>query len=93
MFDDWQTTLNDYLFFYPLFMSFFWTLGAVISYFKTEYVSPRFSEPPELEEYPYVTVMIPCYNEENLITRTVDTAMQLKYPHFRVVAVNGKCFM
>jgi len=88
MFDDWQTTLNDYLFFYPLSMSFFWTIGSLVAYFKDEYDSPHYSEPPELDEYPHVTLMIPCYNEENLVTRTIESCLQIKYPFFRVLAVN-----
>jgi len=34
----------------------------------------------ELKRYPTVTVMVPCYNEENTIVKTVKSLMSLDYP-------------
>ena len=38
------------------------------------------TEPIELNEYPGVTVIIPCYNAEMTITGTVDSLLDLDYP-------------
>jgi cellulose synthase/poly-beta-1,6-N-acetylglucosamine synthase-like glycosyltransferase len=34
----------------------------------------------ELQEYPGVTIIVPCYNEEKTITGTIDSLLSLDYP-------------
>jgi cellulose synthase/poly-beta-1,6-N-acetylglucosamine synthase-like glycosyltransferase len=38
------------------------------------------SEPIELKEYPGVTIIVPCYNEEKTIAGTIDSLLDLDYP-------------
>jgi cellulose synthase/poly-beta-1,6-N-acetylglucosamine synthase-like glycosyltransferase len=37
-------------------------------------------EPTELNEYPGVTVIVPCYNEEKTIAGTINSLINLDYP-------------
>ncbi|MFZ2205177.1 MAG: glycosyltransferase [Minisyncoccia bacterium] len=38
------------------------------------------TEPIELDEYPGVTIIVPCYNESKTITATIDSLLNLDYP-------------
>ncbi|NHC05003.1 poly-beta-1,6 N-acetyl-D-glucosamine synthase [Acinetobacter sp. 187] len=82
----WQSILN-FIFYYPLFMSYLWMVGALIFCFK-ERREPGYTEPPKLKEYPLVAVLIPCFNEGDNAEETLEQALQLQYPHFEVIAIN-----
>jgi cellulose synthase/poly-beta-1,6-N-acetylglucosamine synthase-like glycosyltransferase len=34
----------------------------------------------EIKKYPTVTIMVPCWNEENTVTKTVNSLLSLDYP-------------
>src|ERR1035437_938275 len=38
------------------------------------------NSPIELEEYPGVTIIVPCYNESKTIIATIDSLLNLDYP-------------
>ena len=82
----WQSVLN-FMFYYPLFMSYLWMMGALIFYVK-ERKDPAFTQPPVLQEYPLVAVLIPCFNEGDNAEETITQALALKYPNFEVIAIN-----
>ena len=82
----WQSALN-FVFYYPLFMSYLWMVGALIFYRK-ERKEPPYQEPKALEYYPKVAVLIPCYNESDNAEETISHALQLDYPNFEVIAIN-----
>ncbi|MDM1302592.1 poly-beta-1,6-N-acetyl-D-glucosamine synthase [Acinetobacter indicus] len=82
----WQSVLN-FVFYYPLFMSYLWMMGALIFYVK-ERKDPTFTQPPALQEYPLVAVLIPCFNEGDNAEETITQALALKYPNFEVIAIN-----
>ena len=82
----WQSVLN-FVFYYPLFMSYLWMMGALIFYVK-ERKDPVFTQPPVLQEYPLVAVLIPCFNEGDNAEETITQALALKYPNFEVIAIN-----
>ena len=82
----WQSILN-FIFYYPLFMSYLWMIGALIFCYK-ERREPSYSEPPALSEYPLVAVLIPCFNEGDNAEETLEQALQLQYPNFEVIAIN-----
>ena len=51
-----------FVFYYPLFMSYLWMVGAIIFYWK-ERQDPPYQQPATLPEYPKVSVLVPCFNE------------------------------
>lgn len=81
--------LLDFVFYYPLFMAYLWMIGGLYYYFHWERPEGRGpDDPPDLEEHPFVSILIPCFNEEENIRETVAWAHAQKYPHFEIIAVN-----
>jgi biofilm PGA synthesis N-glycosyltransferase PgaC len=83
----WQGLLA-FVFYYPLFMSFLWMIGAALYYWRFERVDedrdPRRLGPGA----PPVSVLIPSYNEGENAAETVSHALALDYPEFEVIAIN-----
>ncbi|NHB57650.1 poly-beta-1,6-N-acetyl-D-glucosamine synthase [Acinetobacter shaoyimingii] len=82
----WQSILN-FIFYYPLFMSYLWMMGALIFCFR-ERQEPAFNHPPKLDDYPLLAVLIPCFNEGDNAEETLVQALKLQYPNFEVIAIN-----
>ncbi|MBJ9986403.1 poly-beta-1,6 N-acetyl-D-glucosamine synthase [Acinetobacter sp. S40] len=82
----WHSALN-FVFYYPLFMSYLWMMGALIFYWK-ERKEPPYQQPAELDVYPMVAVLIPCFNEGDNAEETISHALGLDYPNFEVIAIN-----
>ena len=82
----WQSILN-FIFYYPLFMSYLWMIGALIFCVK-ERREPPVQQPPALPHYPLVAVLVPCFNEGDNAEETLAQALKLNYPHFEVIAIN-----
>ena len=82
----WHSALN-FVFYYPLFMSYLWMMGALIFYWK-ERKEPPYQQPAELDVYPMVAVLIPCFNEGDNAEETISHALSLDYPNFEVIAIN-----
>ncbi len=83
----WHTLLG-FTFYYPLFMSYLWMIGALLFYWRIERHDPAYTEPPHLHTPPAVSVLIPCYNEEDNAEETLTQALRLDYPEFEVIAIN-----
>ena len=77
-----------YVFWYPLVMSLAWMAGAAVFWWQRERPEPSWDEPPALPEAPPVSVLIPCFNEEENAEETITHALALDYPEFEVVAIN-----
>jgi biofilm PGA synthesis N-glycosyltransferase PgaC len=85
----WHIVLG-YVFYYPLFMSSLWIVGAIFFYFKNEKPYAKYTIPPlrEGEEWEGVSILIPCYNEGQNAIETISYALNVKYPNFEVIAIN-----
>src|SRR6476659_7601217 len=77
--------LFQFVFFYPFFMALFWIIGSLVFYWRRE--RSRL-QPPELESYPPVTVLIPCHNEQLTIEQVVRTAAASRYPNLDILVVD-----
>lgn len=73
-----------FAFLYPLFMAWAWIAGGLWFYFKREYKQPDLPEPSGYG----CSIIIPCFNEESQVRKTVKYALQSRYPLFEVIAVN-----
>jgi biofilm PGA synthesis N-glycosyltransferase PgaC len=83
------TLLVDFTFYYPLFMSYVWMTGAVAYYFHYERASLKCSDPLALlTETPMVSIIVPCYNEQDNIRKVVEALSQMNYPIYEVICVN-----
>ncbi|MCR4301156.1 MAG: poly-beta-1,6-N-acetyl-D-glucosamine synthase [Sulfuricaulis sp.] len=74
-----------FVFFYPLFMSIFWMMGAVIFYIRRE---RKEREVPKLDVYPRVAILVPCHNEEVVIRDALIQLSYNRYPNFEIIAIN-----
>ncbi len=85
----WHFVLG-FVFFYPLFMSALWIMGAIFFYFKNEkpYEGQRIPELRPNESWPGASILIPCYNEGENVRETIYHALNVDYPEFEVIAIN-----
>jgi len=77
--------VNDFVYLYPLFMSFVWMVGALIFYYRIE---RKMKFPPAMKEYPFFSILIPCHNEEGQIIETVTKLLELDYPHYEIIPID-----
>ncbi len=75
--------LNYFVFLYPLYMSFVWTTGGLLFYFRRE--RKRY---PLLDSYPFFSIVIPAHDEEAVIEDTIKAVSDLEYPKYEVIVVN-----
>lgn len=74
-----------FLFYYPLIMRITWMLGGLIFYIKREKATIE----KEVETpLPFVSILIPAYNEEETIEETIKHTSDLNYPGYEVIVIN-----
>jgi poly-beta-1,6-N-acetyl-D-glucosamine synthase len=85
----WHFVLG-YVFYYPLFMSSLWIIGAIFFYYKNEKPYLKHTIPPlrPNEKWEGVSILIPCYNEGQNAIETITHALNVDYPEFEVIAIN-----
>ena len=80
--------LFDFAFFYPIVMAFFWMIGGMYYYLLRERGMPTYDEPPPLRESPFVSMLVPCYNEAERIGETIAAIAAQAYPDFEIIAID-----
>lgn len=78
-------TLSLFVFLYPLFMAMFWMIGALLFFMRRERLQ---TEPPVLANYPFVTILVPCHNEEQSIVKTIMQLARNRYPDYEIIAID-----
>ena len=78
----------DFIFLYPLFMSIMWIIGGLYFYFHWERGTATPDVAPKVSEYPFVSVLIPCYNEGANVAETIEAANAQSWPDFEIIAIN-----
>ncbi|MGL4345420.1 MAG: poly-beta-1,6-N-acetyl-D-glucosamine synthase [Cellulosilyticaceae bacterium] len=76
--------IQNYVFWYPFIMTLIWIAGTIV-FFKT--TEKDTSQIPNVS-WPKVSVLVPCFNEEETIEETVHYLNNLSYPDFEVIVVN-----
>ncbi|MFH1282653.1 MAG: poly-beta-1,6-N-acetyl-D-glucosamine synthase [bacterium] len=75
--------LNNYVFLFPLFMSFVWSIGGLLFYFRRE------RKPVILPKtFPKYSILIAAHNEEEIIEETINNLEHLDYPSYEVVIID-----
>lgn len=75
--------------YWPLMMMLVWTIGGVIFFHLHETGGKRDGRPPPPEgPPPRVTILIPCYNEEDNAEETIRACAAQSWPDFEIIAVN-----
>ena len=81
--------LLEFAFYYPLFMTYVWMIGAVYYfYYRENSDHRRYDNPPELKKTPPVTYLVPCHNEGDNARETVQALLEQDYPEFEIIAIN-----
>ncbi len=82
---EWFNRINDFIFLYPLVMSYFWMIGGLVFYFRYE---RKKNQLPELTDHPFFSILIPCHNEQEQIEETLERLADLDYPEYEIIAVD-----
>jgi len=81
--------LLEFVFFYPLFMSWIWMAGGAHFYFHWE---RRHGGPDSLPDLPspapLVSVLVPCFNEGENVAETIAGLTAQSYPNLEIIAIN-----
>jgi biofilm PGA synthesis N-glycosyltransferase PgaC len=77
--------INDFIYVYPLLMSYVWMIGGLLFHWRYE---RKTTDPPELDEYPLFSILIPCHNEQDQIDETIERLTALDYPAYEVIVVD-----
>ena len=63
-------------------------IGAIYYYFRWENRLNNWDDPPRLDHYPPVSVIVPCFNEADNIRETIQGLIELDYLVYDIIAVN-----
>ena len=69
------------------------TVYGLYSIAATMYQKRKLKKHPQVvnENYkPFVTIMIPAHNEENVIANTVENIRNIDYPHFEIIVIDDR---
>ena len=80
---NWMNIIVNFVFWYPAFMSVMWVIGSIIFYFRIERKKPL-----ELLSTPKVSVLVPCYNEQDNIAESIERLNKLDYPDYEIVVID-----
>lgn len=74
-----------FIFWYPYLMCLFWIAGATIfAHYREKGQVIDFRD----YSWPPISILVPCYNEEDTIEETVKHLSELSYPIFEIIVVN-----
>jgi biofilm PGA synthesis N-glycosyltransferase PgaC len=77
--------LSEFVFWYPLIMSVLWIAGSSLFF--------KFREKEEFIDienidWPLISILVPCFNEEETIEETIQHLSGIYYPKKEIIAVN-----
>lgn len=77
-----MATLQSIILYCSLFISLFFEVFLLITYFEAreEIKAEKEYYKREPAEYPSVTIIVPCYNEEKTVGATIESLLALNYP-------------
>ena len=75
--------LGYFVLLYPLYMSFVWMIGGIFFSLRREGKGE-----PDLEDYPFFSIVIPAHDEEDTIEHTVRSLYNLDYADYEIIVVN-----
>lgn len=74
-----------FVFHYPLLMAFTQIIGTIIYILFRE---RNASHLRELKDFPLVSILVPCHNEEHCIRETMRFLFRIDYPNYEIIAIN-----
>lgn len=73
-------TISNSILYAFLFLTLFMEVFFLITFFEEREKLSRKHENPELSYYPSATIIVPCWNEEKTVLKTVKSLLDLNYP-------------
>jgi biofilm PGA synthesis N-glycosyltransferase PgaC len=73
---------------WPLLMMLVWVIGGIMFVLLHERRTPGYDTLPPVTGGPRVSIVIPCYNEEDNAEETIRACAAQVYPDFEIIAVN-----
>jgi biofilm PGA synthesis N-glycosyltransferase PgaC len=73
---------------YPVLSAIVWVTTGIHFYLRRERGEDDVAEPPALDFYPPVSILIPAYCEEKVIAGTLRSTTAIDYPDYEVVVVD-----
>jgi poly-beta-1,6-N-acetyl-D-glucosamine synthase len=85
----WLVPLHLFSYYYPLLMAHVWTAGALVFYglYERNSTTAEFTNMPR-ELWPMVSIIVPCYNEEDNVDEVIGHLLGMDYPNYEIIAVN-----
>ena len=80
-------SIEEFIYYYPLFMAYIWMFGAIIFCLRYEWHKPKSPFKNE-DNLPMVSILIPCYNEGENVRETIGILEQQHYTNFEIIAIN-----
>jgi len=80
--------IQSFCFGYPFVMSWYWMAGGLLYRWLRERHQPPPGEPPPLDSYPAVSILVPCHNESSNAKEVFTALAALDYPDYEVIAIN-----
>ncbi len=77
-----------FAFYYPATMSIVWMSGGLYYFLRRERHEPPRHRPPEMKEYPFASLLVPCHNEGPNCEDTISALAAQIYPDFEIIAIN-----
>ncbi|MCY0882010.1 MAG: glycosyltransferase, partial [Firmicutes bacterium] len=65
-------------------MSIIWISSGILFYFRREKTPSSFT----LDQFPMVSILIPCFNEAETIVDTIHELQPLTYPNYEIIIIN-----
>lgn len=80
--------LSWFLVLYPGLMSMIWISGGIYYYLQWERNQVRATHSATDPDAPWVSVLVPCHNEEKNIEETITHLLRQNYRNLEVIAIN-----
>jgi biofilm PGA synthesis N-glycosyltransferase PgaC len=80
--------IPQFCFGYPFIMAWYWMAGGTLFYLTRERIMAPQDRPRPIEQWPPISILVPCYNEGENAEETLTTAASVDYPDFEVIAIN-----
>ena len=68
---------------YPFVMAWYWMTGGILHRLVRGWYEPLPGEPPPLESYPPVSILVPCHNEGENVREVFAALEAVDYPDSR----------
>ena len=85
---DFLDILN-FVYIYPFAMSVFWISLGLRYYLNYTHFDDEQDREANLKDFPIVSILVPCYNEEEVISNTIEhLSGDLIYPNYEIICVD-----